>query len=333
MKNLRKNLKALTSNDIESIHSILFENFGTVFHEPEFNAVVETIFKTKFYYNLLYNREGKLIALCPLHLIKQHSLKMVYSNPTIYEVPYGGWVYNENEISLEKLISRIKLFSNEALIYTSIPQVKVDEYKNVPHTKVFQTPIIELDYSLDEIFSRYISKNTRRNIKRAPRKGISIEKLNLENFHVFMQLFKSLKKTVGLPFYSDDFYIEVLKQYHLKDNIAVFASKLNGEYLSGIIVIGNINMMHAWLAGRAGKIPKNVYQNELLWWETIKWAKQRGARYYDLCVVEPERLPNIAQFKLGFSKVIVPFYFIQKRSPSYRIIARCQKLIRSGKDQ
>jgi len=59
----------------------------------------------------------------------------------------------------------------------------------------------------------------------------------------------------------------------------------------------------------------------------MKWAKQSGAKYYDLCVVEPERLPNIARFKLGFSKNIVPFYYLTKRPFIFRILSRIQRII------
>ena len=113
--------------------------------------------------------------------------------------------------------------------------------------------------------------------------------------------------------------------YYERNKIKVFAAKHKDEYISAVLNIGNKNMIHAWIAGRINNIPKNLYQNELLWWESIKWAKEIGSRYYDLCVVEKERLPNIAKFKLGFSKTLIPFYHITKRPKSFKILNRIQK--------
>ena len=84
-------------------------------------------------------------------------------------------------------------------------------------------------------------------------------------------------------------------------------------------------MMHNWkIANKQDS--KNYGQGELVQWESIKLSKEMGSKYYDLCVVEPERLPTIAKFKLGFSKQVVPFYIVSKRSLFFKIINRAQNL-------
>ena len=84
-------------------------------------------------------------------------------------------------------------------------------------------------------------------------------------------------------------------------------------------------MMHLWVAGKPKEIFENVPRQDLLVWETIKWSKENGSKYFDLCVVESGRLPNIARFKLGFSKKIVPFYLYTKRNLAYRVISRLRR--------
>ena len=71
---------------------------------------------------------------------------------------------------------------------------------------------------------------------------------------------------------------------------------------------------------------KNVGQGELLQWEAIKWAKNRGVKYYDLCVLDSDRLPHIAKFKMGFSMQLLSFEVFTKRSLSFRILNRIRKL-------
>jgi len=100
MKVFQKTLSELSSTDIEQIEFFLERNFCTVFHETEFNRIAAEVFRTEFSYQLVYNNHGKLIALCPLHSLRDGLLKRTYSNPAIFDIRYGGWIYNRNEISL-----------------------------------------------------------------------------------------------------------------------------------------------------------------------------------------------------------------------------------------
>jgi len=54
--------------------------------------------------------------------------------------------------------------------------------------------------------------------------------------------------------------------------------------------------------------------------------RTKGVQYYDLCVIEPERLPHIAQFKMGFTKELIPFYCISKKSLYFRVINKLQNV-------
>ena len=79
--------------------------------------------------------------------------------------------------------------------------------------------------------------------------------------------------------------------------------------------------MHYW-QGASRAVAPRLGQNELLQWEAIKWAKRIGCEYYDLCVIEQKRLPNIAKFKLGFSKNIIPFYLLNIKPLGFKILSR-----------
>ncbi len=84
-------------------------------------------------------------------------------------------------------------------------------------------------------------------------------------------------------------------------------------------------MTHLWIAGKSKTISANVPRQESLLWESIKWAKSNGSRYYDLCVLEPDRLPQIAQFKLSFSKLTIPYFLLIKRPAGFRMLSKLQR--------
>ncbi len=326
MRIVRKRLCDLSSNDIEEIGSFLNSHLSTVFHEPDFNKIVEEAFNTEFSYYLAYNDKGELIALCPQHSIKNGILTRTYSNPAIYEVPYGGWIYDITKVSFPKLINQKRISFNESLTYWSIPQIVNDDYKELQQKRIFQTAIIDLNLSEDAIFDNCLSANKRSRIRRAMRKGVCVKMGGIEYFEEFYKTFIAMKGKTGLTKYPKEYYQKIIEHYSHTNKCKIFLSEINHTLLSGIVTIGNKYLIHYWLGGMLD-INKNLYQNDYIHWEAIKWAKESGSRYYDLCVVEPERLPNIARFKLGFSKRIVPFYCITKRKIGYRAISRIKRCL------
>jgi len=326
MKIIRKKFTEVDNKEILEIDELIENNFGLIFHETQFNRIVSESFNTELSYFVAYNNDNKIIGICPLHTIKKGLIKLTYSNPAIFEVPYGGWIFDNSEISISDLIKQMKIGFNESLIYWSNIQIEDDKYKNLQTKKTeLQTPIIDLSYTTDEILHRYVSKKQRQDIRRASRKGVSIEKLDLENFEVFKKLSKTLKNTIGLKAKPEIFYDKLYRCYFDKNKISAFAAKFEGKYISTYLNIGNRHIVHVWIAGRIVNLPKSLCQNQLLMWESIKWAKKNGSKYFDLCVLEQKRLPHIARFKLGFSKNIVPFYHLTKKPMSFRILSRIQR--------
>lgn len=128
----------------------------------------------------------------------------------------------------------------------------------------------------------------------------------------------------GLKSKPETYYRDIMDIYFKKKQAVILLAEKDNEVISGIILIGNKYIMHYWQGASKKGVP-NLGQGELLQWEAIKRAKQNRCHYYDLCVVEKERLPNIAIFKLGFSKNIVPFYHLTKKPMSFRILSRIQR--------
>lgn len=327
MNAIRKKLFELTSEEIEQISSFLESNFCTVFHEPDFNRIVSETFNSQFSYNLVYNDDGGLIALCPLHSIKDSFLTNTYSNPAIYDIPYGGWIFNRNTVLLPDLMQQMQLSYNETLTYWSIPQINANDYSLIRNKKEYQTGIIDLTASLDEILQKCIFRKRRQSITKAARKGVVVEKLSLSNLDIFIEQHNFLRNSVGLRIHPSTFYTKLFEHYYTQNKIAAFVSKLGNNYLASGLIIGNLQITHLWVAGKPKDVSEIVPRQELLIWESIKWAKEHGSRYFDLCVVEPERLPHIARFKLGFSRNIVPFYFCVKKNLGYRMISRSRKIL------
>lgn len=321
MKIIRRNLSELPTRRIEEIMSFLDENFSTIFHEPDINSIVSEVFNTKFSYELAYNDTGNLVGLCPLHSIKDNLLTMTYSNPAMYEIPYGGWVFNDDEVSIKMVMKQMKLSINEALTYWSVPQTGVDTYEEIDNKRRFQTAIIDLAANEDSIWMNAINSKRRNMIRKAQKNGVLVEKLDKDGLEDYYQLMTETYQHAGLEIKPKSYYSRVLEAYVPNAKAVILLAKVHSNIISGVILLRNKHMCHYWL-GANRKKEGNLGQGEFLQWEAIKWAKENGSMYYDLCVVEHERLPQIARFKLGFAMNVVPFYLYRKRPLAYRVMSK-----------
>ncbi|MCK5091907.1 MAG: GNAT family N-acetyltransferase, partial [Gammaproteobacteria bacterium] len=306
---------------IRIIESFLDSNFSTVFHEPVFNRVLTEQQHTEFAYNLAYNNLGKLIAVCPQHSIKKGLLTTTFSNPPNLESFYGGWVYDQEQVSLDKLMSGFRLSFFESMTYWSMPQIVDDSYCNMEGIKAWRTPVIDLSVAEDDIWMGVINQKRRNMVRKAEKTGVKIDMVGEECLDEFFSLMEKTYGNAGIALKSRDYYFNILKEYYQQGNGLLLLARVDSEAISGIIVLRNRHICNYWI-GASDKGSKNLGQGELLHWQAIKWAKQAGSLYYDLSIVNPEKLPHIAKFKLGLSKNTVPFYLISKRKLGYRIMSR-----------
>jgi hypothetical protein len=324
MRLIKKKLMAIDEAEEKTISSFLDTHFSTVFHEPAFNKILSEVFGTEFSYYIAYDLDDNMIGICPIHSIKRGALRELHSGMLMHDVPYGGWIYENGVTNILELMSRMKLAFNENLTYWSIPQLQTDTFTFLRNKREFQTGIIDLSASLDEILQN-IERKRRQDIIRAERKGVEVEKLKPQNLDVFLDQCRNLKESIQADPFPDELFIRLFSRYYDSGKIIGLATKLNGEYLASGVLIGNRHMAHLWIAGKPKSCSVHVPRQDSLLWESIKWAKEAGSRYYDLCVVEAERLPQIAQFKLSFSKTLVPFYYLTQRKLGYRLLSKIQK--------
>jgi lipid II:glycine glycyltransferase (peptidoglycan interpeptide bridge formation enzyme) len=158
-------------------------------------------------------------------------------------------------------------------------------------------------------------------VRKAQKNGVLVEKLDNLGLEDYFQLMTETYQRAGLEIKPKNYYSKVLEAYAPNRKAVVLLAKIHSNIISGVILLRNRHMCHYWL-GANKKKEGNLGQGELLQWEAIKWAKENGSKYYDLCVVEHERLPQIARFKLGFAMRVVPFYLYRKKPLAYRILSK-----------
>jgi len=312
-------MKVKKERNFNRINDFLENNNGLIFHDVQFNLIISKYINSSFYYFAIY-RNKQIVGACPIHEISNHK----YAGLMNWGVPYGGWVLEKGQVNIKKAFRYNKIGLLEVLHYWSNPfNENEKEYFINRKANVYETPIIQLQKSSNQIFKEYVSKNTRHNIRRATKKGVVVHEINTkEELNIFIHLKHELDNKVGLNSFSKDLYYDLYDAYFNTGNLKALIAYFDNVPVSGLLLLAKGSIVHAWAAGRKNEIPNSIYQNELLWWNSIEWAIKNSYKYYDLCVVQRDKLPKIAQFKMGFSKRLIQFYSCSKKTIFYRIIRK-----------
>ena len=323
MKVIRKSINELSESEKTEIDNFIELNNGLIFHETKFNEIASEIFNSNLSFFLAYT-DKRLVGICPVHSIKRGLLSHSYSNNGSFEIPYGGWVFDVKYSTFQSLWNKIPIHINESIVYWSSFINDIPE-KQKKEGKAFQTGLINLNGSENELLGNTIHAKRRNMIRKAEKSGITIEKYGDEGLPKYFDLMHDMHKKAGLKASPLNYYKNILSAYYPTGNALLMISFYKEKPLAGVILVGNKNVMHYWQGASRSEVP-NFGQGELLQWEAIKLAKKRGTWYYDLCVIEPERLPNIAQFKMGFCKELIPFYCLGKKSFFFMVINKLQNV-------
>lgn len=308
-------------NDLSKDENIIVQNFidennGLVFHQPDFLRVVSDSFNLSCKYILLES-DGELFGLCPVFRIQKNNYSVIYSGYPEFEVPYGGWILNGEQYNIQDLMKKIPLRWNDSLIYWSsfLHEAKPDHFK----TEKFNTGIIHLEKSENEIWEHVISSSRRNMIRKALKNQIGVVEGGREFLEPFFKIYLESFERNSLRPKPKEFYQAVLNTPGIRSRI--FIAYVGNKPVSSIFLLGNQNAIHYWLGVSKKGIGNNGH-GELLQWEGIRWALRNKIPYYDLCVIESKRLPNIARFKDDFAENIVPFYCIGRKSLLLKLVLK-----------
>jgi len=223
---------------------------------------------------------------------------------------------------IDEFIKKIKKWAkkeNSVFLKIEPPLIKKEnniDFNNLGFQKAqsIQPPhtvIINLEESEDEILKQ-MHKKTRYNIRLARRKGVKIEfSQDIKDVEKFYQLVKVVNQREGISSFSLDYYKKMFKIFLKDDNILLIKGIFKGKtiVMNLIIFYGD---MAVYNHGASANKHRNVMAPHLAHWKTIKKAKEKGLKFYDLRGIAPNDNPEhkwagLTRFKKGFSKNVVEY--------------------------
>ena len=112
------------------------------------------------------------------------------------------------------------------------------------------------------------------------------------------------------------------------DKVKIFIAKAGSERLSGIITLIHKDMVSFWI-GSPKYSYKGISPNELVLWESIRWAGQQGFKTYEIVGADDY---SLFPFKRKFNGKIIPYYHMSWYSPLLNVVASVYSSVKKARN-
>ena len=302
----------LTDRDHQQVTEFLRGTFSSPTHWPGWNNLVSRYYNTDFYYYGLVG-DGVLQGIFPVHEVRQGLTTGLLSGQFRY-IPYGGWLKKADDGGTAP---EIPVRAAGRLECFALPSVIEFRYRYPKATESFSTMIVDLARDESAIWSGSVDSKRRNMIRKAMKSGVTVASGEAV-MDDFCRLYEEGARLNGLTPMSREFLAEL--DTSVGDvRFIPFVAFIGGRPAGALGLIHDKDYAVYWLGATDRQSP-NLGQGEILQWEAIRYSRQNGCRYYDLCYVDRERLPGIYEFKKGFSDMTVTVPYLNHRRFSYKVL-------------
>ncbi|GAB4534165.1 MAG: peptidoglycan bridge formation glycyltransferase FemA/FemB family protein [Anaerolineae bacterium] len=243
---------------------------------------------------LAVEQNGQLVAGAQM-LIKSLPLGLA----SVAYIPRGPLLDWEDESSVNALMSAlhasarqyraISLKIEPAIRYSSAIQQQLEAYgfrrsdfNNQPQC----TMLIDLRPDTDTLLAN-MQKSTRYNIGYSTRKGVVVREATADDLDSFCDILEFTAQKAGFPARSREYYHQEWHALAPFGYVKLFLALYEGETIAVRMpaAFGNIA---ATLHSGSLSAYRKLKPNELLMWESMKWAKSRGCTIYDVWGIPDE---------------------------------------------
>jgi lipid II:glycine glycyltransferase (peptidoglycan interpeptide bridge formation enzyme) len=169
---------------------------------------------------------------------------------------------------------------------------------------------VDVSASDDELLARQKQK-TRYNIRLAAKKGVTVSRASVDGLDDWYRMYEVTARRDGFVIHDLEYYRSILEILEPRDMAALLLAHHDGDLLAGIIVFA-FGAKAQYMYGASGNQKRNLMAPYLLQWEGMRWARERGARIYDLWGIpdrleENEELWGVYRHKRGYGGEIVRY--------------------------
>ena len=297
-------------------------NQQDVYYTPEYYSIYEKNGDGKAQC-FLFEQNGE-IALYPFLINSVNELGYELDN-NYFDIQgaygYNGVISTTNEAwFINEFYNSFNLYCRENNIIAEFtrfhPVLNNHRFSEQNLNVVFdrKTVFLDITKNYNEIWTKEYSGNNRNMIRKAEKSGVkSLISQNEEDYLKFFELYHETMQNVGATvyyFFSEKYFKNM--RMGLKDNLYLIFSKINDEFVGGMILFIYGDYAHYHLSARKKEFGKYAINNHFLDY-AIKVAKKQGCKLFHFGGGTNSNENNpLFKFKSNFSSQRGEFYFGKK---------------------
>lgn len=260
------------------------------------------------------------------------------------ELPQGfSWLYVPGvfQISSELQKELLRLATQEKALFIRADfkeesSVPTDWKKASREVQPKDTLVLDLDKSEEELLAEMHHK-TRYNIRLAGKRGVTTRfSTDVKDVEIFLDLARRVTGRSEFSYHPDAYYRKLLDVLGKEGMAEIAIAEHEGQPLAAHIML-YAGEGATYVHGASSQEKREVMAPQLLYWETIRRAKAKGLKTFDLYGVAPEDAgPNhpwagITRVKMGFGGKRVTYagaYDLVTKPILYPLFHLARKLLR-----
>jgi len=149
------------------------------------------------------------------------------------------------------------------------------------------TLLINLDQPTEVLWKR-INRKARNSVKSATAQGLEITKVSkLDELKEFYSSNVQARKRAKIKVFPFSYFTLLWNHFSPLDKIVVFIARIKDKPVAAHLYLNHNKIIHLITMGDSDYARSNrMHANDFLMWYAIKWAHERGFRYFDLSGVE-----------------------------------------------
>jgi len=268
---------------------------------------------------------NKPIGVAPIFYYETPVIRYVFSPPVSTGVTYQGPLiadyYNlkqrQKEFYSVAFVKKIDEFISKELK----PNVlKIRTAPNQPDcrsftwggykTKAMYNYEIDLSMGLDNIWGGFPEK-LKKSIRKTQSANMTIEEGSKEDLIAIISDTKKRYSEQSLESNMSIKYVSDLYDVFYPDNLRIFSVRNGKEHVGGCAAFSYNKRFIGWV-GMSKTGGKGIYPNDLLMWETIKWASTNG---YEVLEITWANTQHLCKYKAKFNPKPAIYFSCEKYSP------------------
>ena len=221
---------------------------------------------------------------------------------------------------VQMLVDGVEHLADEAgvvsISFTPHPLVSVELLEPILTASGYASrSLATLIVDLSEDFEKSMHRSVAKNARKCRRNGIAVEIVGDHELISYYHLIDNFRKEAGLRRFSLDDYM--IHREVFKERRVLFGARFEGQFIAalGVHAFNGLLIECEAATGRAC-FERNLFANDLLKLEIMRWGRERGFQFFDLAgvAVEPKnkKEEGIKRYKSKFGGKYVPYIAFER---------------------